>query len=89
MAETESPATLASSASPALPSSCRATVMFRSISSMAPDYAPRAALGTERIGPRGGPNPSDVMFWQRPEAEAKQTIRDLARITRQHYTRHW
>ena len=27
--------------------------------------------------------------WQRPEAEAKETIRELARITRQHYTRHW
>ena len=23
------------------------------------------------------------------EAEAKETIRELARITRQHYTRHW
>ncbi len=27
--------------------------------------------------------------WQRPEAEAKETIRELARLTRQHYTRHW
>ena len=28
-------------------------------------------------------------IWQRPEAEAAELIGEVARITRQHYTRHW